>query len=46
MLLCCPDCAIQYIYSARPPSDSAEEEVRAYEKSTHFLIGEDKWKCW
>jgi hypothetical protein len=45
-LLCCPDCAIQYIYLARPPADGAEEELRAYEKSTHFFIGEDKWKWW
>ena len=40
--LCCPSCAIQYIDSARPPADSAEEELRAYEKSTHFFMGEDK----
>ena len=42
VLLCCPSCTIQYIDSARPPADSREEELRAYEKSTHFFIGEDK----
>jgi hypothetical protein len=41
-MLCCPSCAIQYLDSARPPEDNAEEELRAYEKSTHFFIGEDK----
>jgi hypothetical protein len=42
ILLCCPSCAVQYLDSARPPADSREEELRAYEKSTHFFIGEDK----
>jgi len=43
IMLCCPSCAIQYIDSARSPADSREEELRAYEKSTHFFfIGEDK----
>jgi len=41
-LLCCPSCAVQYIDSARPPADGREEELRAYEKSTHFFIGENK----
>ncbi len=40
--LCCPSCAIQYLDSARPSADSHEEELRAYEKTTHFFIGEDK----
>ena len=42
IMLCCPSCAIQYIDSARPPADGYEEELRAYEKNTHFFIGEDK----
>jgi len=42
ILLCCPSCAVQYIDSARPPADSREEELGAYEKSAHFFIGEDK----
>ena len=41
-MLCCPSCTIQYIDSARPPADNAEEELRAYEKSIYFFIGEDK----
>ena len=40
--LCCPSCVNQYIDSARVPADNREEELRAYEKSTHFFIGEDK----
>jgi hypothetical protein len=42
ILLCCPSCAVQYIDSARPPADIREEELRAYEKTTFFFIGEDK----
>jgi hypothetical protein len=42
ILLCCPSCVVQYLDSARPPADGLEEELRAYEKSTHFFIGEDK----
>jgi hypothetical protein len=42
ILLCCPDCAIQYFDSARVPADRYEQELRAYGKSTHFFIGEDK----
>jgi hypothetical protein len=41
-MLCCPSCAIQYLYSTRAPADIREEELRAYEKNTHFFIGEDK----
>ncbi len=41
IMLCCPSCAIQYMDSARPPADGREEQFRAYEKSTHFFIGED-----
>jgi hypothetical protein len=41
-MLCCPSCAIQYMDWERPPADSREEELRAYEKNTHFFIGEDK----
>jgi hypothetical protein len=41
-MLCCPSCVGQYIDSVRAPVDSREEELRAYEKNTHFLIGEDK----
>ncbi len=40
--LCQPRCVIQYIDSSRPPTDSTEAELRAYEKNTHFFIGEDK----
>ncbi|PWU11958.1 MAG: hypothetical protein C5B50_22375 [Verrucomicrobia bacterium] len=42
IMLCCPSCAIQYIDSARPPANSAEEELRAFEKNDHFFIGEEK----
>jgi hypothetical protein len=42
ILLCCPDCTIQYIDSTRVPSDPLEEELLAYEKRNHFFIGEDK----
>ena len=42
LILCCPSCAIQYLDAARPPVDSQEEELRRYERSTHFFIGEDK----
>jgi hypothetical protein len=42
ILLCCPDCAIQYIDSTRIPSDPLEEELLAYEKRNHFFIGQDK----
>jgi len=42
IMLCCPSCAIQYLDSARPPVNSREEELRAFEKSFHFFIGEDK----
>jgi len=42
IMLCCPSCVIQYIESARPPANSAEEELRAYEKSSHLFIGDDK----
>ncbi len=41
-MLCCPDCAIQYMDSARPPTNDAEGEMRAYEKRNHFFIGENK----
>jgi hypothetical protein len=41
ILLCCPDCTIQYIDSTRPPADFFEQELRAYENSSHFFIGED-----
>jgi hypothetical protein len=40
-LLCCPECAIQYIDSARVP-DFREQELRAYENNFHFFIREDK----
>jgi len=42
ILLCCPLCALQYIESAQAPADSREEELRACEKSPHFVIGEGK----
>jgi hypothetical protein len=42
IMLCCPDCVIQHLDATRSPADSREEELRAYEKSTHFFIGEDK----
>jgi len=40
--LCCPSCAIQYIESARAPSENGEEELRGYEKKMVFFIGEEK----
>ena len=41
-MLCCPSCAIQYLESARVPADGHEQELRTYEMSLHFLIGEEK----
>ena len=41
-MLCCPSCVVQFIDSARAPADGREEELRAYEKRTHFFIGENK----
>ena len=41
-MLCCPSCVVQFIDSARAPADGREEELRAYEKSTHFFVGETK----
>ena len=42
VMFCCPSCAMQYIDSTRTPADSRAEELRAYEKSTHFFVGPDK----
>ena len=42
IILCCPYCAIQYLDTARTTADDREQQLRAYEKSTHFFIGEDK----
>ncbi len=42
ILLCCPDCTMQYLDAKHPPADTYEEQLRAYEKSTRFFIGEDK----
>ena len=42
VMLCCPSCTIQYVDSRRTPADSREQELRAYEKSLHFWIGEEK----
>ena len=42
IMLCCPSCAIQYMDSGRASADSRKEELRAYERSTHFFVGEDK----
>ncbi len=41
-MFCCPSCAIQHIDSTREPTDSREQELRAYEKNTRLFIGEDK----
>ena len=42
IMLCCPDCAMQYLDSARPPADDREQELRTYEQSVHLFIGDDK----
>lgn len=45
IMFCCPDCAMQYLDSARVPADPREQELLACEKSVHFFIGEDKpWR--
>lgn len=41
IVLCCPDCLMQYLDSGCVP-DTREEELRSYEKSLHFFIGENK----
>ncbi len=41
-MLCCPDCTVQYLDSTRPPADTPEQELRDYEHSVHFFVGEDK----
>ena len=41
-IFCCPSCAIQYLESTRAPADGRTDELRAYEKSTHFFVGPDK----
>jgi hypothetical protein len=42
IMLCCPSCAIQYFNTSRPPADSLEAELRAYEKNTHLFVAEEK----
>ena len=42
VMLFSPSCVVQYLDSARPPADDCEQQLRAHEKSTHFIIGEDK----
>lgn len=43
ILLCCPDCTVQYIDSTHVPSDPLEEELRSYEKkSDRLFVGENK----
>jgi hypothetical protein len=46
VMLCCPSCVIQYIDLVQPPVDDAEKQLREYEKNTHFLTREDKWRWW
>lgn len=41
-MLCCPDCTAQYIDAGRVPTDTCEQELRAYEQRLYFFIGEDK----
>ena len=41
-MLCCPDCAMRYLYSARVPLDAGEDELQACEKSSYLCIGEHK----
>ncbi len=41
IMLCCPDCTIQYLHAARPPADDFEKELRAYDNSIQMFIGED-----
>jgi len=42
IMLCCPSCAVQYLDSERSPADDREQELRGFEKNTHFFIGEHK----
>ena len=42
VLLCCPDCALQYLERTQAPGDLPEQELRAYEHNFHFFIGENK----
>lgn len=41
-MLCCPSCTIQYLDARRAPADLREQELQAYENSSHFFIGEKK----
>ena len=42
VLLCCPDCTIQYLDSRLTSDDPRQQELRAYERNFHFFIGENK----
>lgn len=41
ILLCCPDCLVQYLDSATAPADHPERDLRACEKKFHFLMREE-----
>lgn len=42
MMLCCPGCVVQYCDAKRDSADIREQDLRAYEKSVHLFIGEEK----
>jgi hypothetical protein len=39
-MFCCPDCVIQYLDSTRNPDDARAHELRVYQDSVRFLVGE------
>jgi hypothetical protein len=41
-MLCCPDCTVQYLGSARAAAGTRAEEFSAYENSFCFFVGENK----
>ena len=42
IMLCCPDCVMQHLDATCDSMDPQQQELRAYERSVHFFIGEDK----
>ena len=42
IMLCSPNCTIEYLDSAQALVDMDEQELRAFEKSVHLFVGEDK----
>ncbi len=41
IMLCCPDCAMQYFASSED-ADTTKQEFLNYENGIHFFVGENK----